>query len=364
MKTILSSSILVLIAFFASAQNSNSRWDTIANAAFRKNNVLQQWEYKINKKTKSKTLNTLNEFDNLGCLSKTVCPDVARGSGTYGFTEWKYDEKGNMLKFTQGKIDKDSTQNISYCEKYLYGQSGNMLHVEMEYDENENSHVLEKWNYSDNASKKGTEYTILRVRKDTIIYDQSTFAGNEVLMERNVNRYFPKGLSDFTKYNSKNLPVESMSYEKGKVMSHKYINYTYDASGNLTEETSKDAVGKSNEKKKYSKDQIVYTKYDNKGKILSTSTLTLPPAPEKPTLPPPPAPGSSSTVKHADNPGYVKKEHQDKKGNRIVENYLSEKNSKGKQKLISTETYNKKGLLIESSPADGEFTLQYDYVYY
>ena len=53
----------------------------------------------------------------------------------------------------------------------------------------------------------------------------------------------------------------------------------------------------------------------------------------------------------------TKKEKFDKKKNKIVESYSG-------AKLVSTETYNSKGLLIESNPAEGTFMLKYEYAFY
>lgn len=356
---ILLSAAGLFFAGHASAQTSMAKCDTTESGIFARNNVEQQWVWKTDKKTKAKTFHLLNEYDGYGCISKTIFPDPSGQKGMYGVMEWKFDDKGNLSNFSQGKIDQDSAQRVSYSEKYLYNSTGTISHVETEKYESEYSQIMEKWDfsYSDKGEKRGTSYTLLRVRKDTITYDQSTFSGSGTLIERTVHRYFPKGFSDFTKYNAKNIRIESLSYEKGVVKTHPIHSYQFDAQGNITEENISDVVGKTKEKRKYEKNQIVATKYNNKGKLISTNTMPLPSSASMPNLPEPPASQSIRKQDSNSTKGMTTKNKTDKKKNKIIEYYSG-------QKIASSETYNPKGLLLEkNSTADG-FSLQYEYVFY
>ena len=365
LKIILMKKIFFIIAsaFLATeqsvAQTSMAKCDTAESGIFSRNNVEQQWVWKADKKIKIKTFVAVNEYDGYGCISKTIFPDPSGQKGTYGVMEWRFDEKGNLSNFSQGKIDPDSAQRVSYSEKYLYNSTGTLSHVETEKYESDYSQIMEKWDftYSDKGEKRGTSYTLLRVRKDTITYDQSTFSGNGTLLERTVHRYFPKGFSDYTKYNAKNIRIESMSYEKGVVKTHPIHSYQFDAQGNITEENVTDVVSKTKEKRKYEKNQMVIAKYNSKGKLLSTNTQPIPAAAMMVSLPEPPASQSIRKQDSNSTKGMTAKNKTDKKKNKITEYYSG-------QKLSCSEIYNSKGLLTEKNTAADGFTLQYEYVFY
>lgn len=339
------------------AQNSPSRCDSAASAVFKKNDVEQQWEYKTDKKTKKKRFNSLREFDANGCLSKLIVPDASERE-TYHFNEWEFDEKGNLVNYREGKIDKDSAKINAFSENYGYNFSGLLNRYRKDVYENEMSQTVTKWeyDYSDKGEKRQTTYSLLRVRKDTICNDEIKYSANNAPAERTVHYYFPKGISEYTKYNANGLPVDYMRYDKGKVVQHIIYSYLYDKLGVLLEETATDVAGKKAEKKKYEKDKITVTKMNSKGKVLNTSSLPLA-GPKTFSFPPMPSATTPSLQKKEIPKNLTKKEKFDKKKNKVMENYSG-------AKLISTDTYNPKGLLTESNPAEGTFLLQYEYVFY
>jgi hypothetical protein len=320
-----------------------------------KNGVMEQWEYKVDKKTRHKSFSGLREFNDHGCLTKIISPAE---TGTYSFKEWQYDANGRIISYREGKIDSDSAKVADFSETYSYTYEGLLSRYRKEIYEGEMSQTTEKTEYSYSAKGEKTEitHTILRVRKDTIYNDEVKYAGNGNPSERNINNYFPKGISDFTKYNSAGLPVEYIRYEKGKMVQHKYYAYVYDKTGNLTDETVTDGVGKTVDKKKYEKDKITYTQLNTKGKVLKTSTLPYAP-PAKYNFPAKPEVMQASAPKKEIPKYSSSKQKLDKKKNKLVENYSG-------GKLVSTDTYNAKGLVSESSPIEGGFTMQYDYTFY
>ncbi|MBI3502180.1 MAG: hypothetical protein HY063_10320 [Bacteroidetes bacterium] len=346
---------IFIIPTVSFAQNS-FRCDTNETSAFRKNNVEQQWEYKVEKKTKKKNFNSVREYDANGCLIKLIIPNASEKE-TYYFNEWEYDAKGNLVNYREGKIDKDSAKINSFSENYSYNYGGWMNRYRKDIYESEMSQTVTKWEYdfSDKGEKRSITYSLLRVRKDTIMNDEIKYSGSGNPVERTVHNYFPKGISDYTKYNEKGFPVDYMRYDKGKVTEHKVYTYNYDKQGQLAEEIISDGVSKTTEKKKYEKDKITYTKLNTKGKVLSSSSLPFA-FPKNSSFPAMPAFSASSVQKKEGSASLTKKEKVSKK-NKIVENY-----SNGK--LVSTDTYNSKGLLTESTPAEGGFFLQYNYVSY
>ena len=353
-------SILIFFFLFSEislAQNSPSRCDTAEGAFFKKNDVEQQWEYKVDKKTKKKVFNSLREFDASGCISKLIVPDAGEKEN-YRFNEWEYDANSNLINYREGKIDRDSAKTNAFSENYSYNFSGMLSHYRKDVYENEMSQTVTKWEYeySDKGEKREITYTLLRVRKDTISNDEIKYAANNAPIERTFHNYFPKGISDYTKYNANGLPVDYMKYDKGKVVQHIIYSYTYDKQGVMTEENANDVVGKTVEKKKYEKNKITYTKLNSKGKVLSTSSLPFA-FPKTSSFPSLPVAAASSPQKKETPKNIIKKEKLDKKKNKIVQNY-----SEGK--LISTDTYNPKGLLIETNPSEGGFFLQYEYAFY
>ncbi len=122
------------------------------------------------------------------------------------------------------------------------------------------------------------------------------------------------------------------------------------------EETVADGIAKTTEKMKYDKDKITYSKLNTKGKVLSTSNMPYSTPPVF-IYPPIVSVAAPSLPKKEISKNVTKKEKTDKKKNKIVENYIN-------NKLVSTETYNPKGLLIESTPAEGGPSLQYEYAFF
>jgi hypothetical protein len=350
------SSLFLGIPFFSFSQNLASSPDTAGASFMRSHSVLEQWEYKTDKKAKGKIFNALHEYNADGYITKIILPNPAQ-AGTYAFNEWQYDAKGKLISYRQGKIDADSAKVSDFSETYNYTYEGLLSRYRKENYEGEMSQTTEKTDYEYSAKGEKTEitHTILRVRKDTIFNDEVKYAGNGTPVERTINSYYPKGISDFTKYNGSGLPVESMRYDKGKAIQHKIYSYTYDKAGQLTEAVITDGIGKTVEKKKYEKDKITYTQLNTKGKVLNTSSLPYAP-PVKYIYPSAPEVMTTSTAKK-ENSKYTTKQKLDKKKNKIVENYSG-------AKLISTDTYNAKGLVIESIPAEGNMSLQYEYTFY
>jgi hypothetical protein len=171
-----------------------------------------------------------------------------------------------------------------------------------------------------------------------------------------LNNYSPKGFSDYHKYDGEGLPVEYIRYEKDKMVSHKMYSYDYDKQGVLLEENVTDGIGKTNEKKIYSKDKIVYTLMNTKGKVFKSSTDPYV-APVTIAYPPFPIAHKQTEQNTPSVKGMTLKEKTDKKNNKVVEHYLS-------QKLVSSETYNSKGLIVERNTQDVGFSLQYEYTVY
>lgn len=349
-------SLAFLISIASGAQTS-FRSDTSEAGIFKRNNVLVQKEFSVDKKTKAKTLSALREYDVNGFVSKLVIPD-ASGKAIYNFNEWDYDANGNLLNYREGKIDKDSSQAIAFSESYSYNSAGVLSRYRKEVYENEFSTVSTKWEYeyTDKGDKKETTYSLLRVRKDSICNDEIKYSGSGTPVERTLHNYYPKGISDLTKYSSSGLPIDYMRYEKGKAVSHKIYSYNFDKQGVLSEEVVADGITKTTEKMKYDKDKITYLKLNTKGKVLSTSNMPYS-APSIFSYPPITSISASALPQKEILKNVSKKEKTDKKKNKMVENYVS-------NKLVSTEIYNPKGLLIESSTVDGGTFLQYEYAFY
>lgn len=351
------SALCAVIVVSAFSQGVPPSCDTSGTAAIRNNSVFEQWEFKADKKTKKKTFSSYREFDENGCLGKIILPSASE-PGSYDFSEWQYGPSGRLQMYRQGKIDSDSAKRVSFSENYSYTFDGKLSRFKKETYEGEMSQTIEKLDYSYSTRGEVSEitYSVLRVRKDTIFNDEVKYAGNGKAYERTVHNYYPKGISEFTKYNSAGLPVEYMRYDRGKPVQHKIYSYIYDKSGQLAEESVSDGIGKTVEKKKYEKDKITLTKLNTKGKVLSTASLpySSPQAtvfPDKPEMIFVPVP-KKETAKYSSS-----KQKFDKKKNKIMENYSG-------AKLVSTETYDAKGLLIEISPAEGNTVMKYEYTFY
>jgi len=354
---VLLSVILVPQAF---SQNSPTLCilDAAETGALKQNTVRQQWEYKVDKKTKKKTFNSVYEFDKNGCMVKQILPSAHGVPRTYSFYEWQYNEQGKLLTYSEGEIDSDSAQSFSFSERYNYNSAGLVSNYRKEIYEGLMSQTVEKWNYSYSGSGEKSElaFSKLIARKDTISNDDIRYSGTGTPIERSLNNYSPKGFSEYRKYNGEGLPVEYIRYEKEKIVSHKIYTYEYDKQGVLLEENATDGIGKTYEKKKYDKDKVVYTLMSTKGKVLKNTTEPYaPPA----TISFPPLPvnhkQAEQTAQSAKNVSM--KERTDKNKNKIVEHYAA-------QKLVSSETYNPKGLLVERNTQDAGFSLQYEYTAY
>src|ERR1051326_3992125 len=334
--------IIIQSGFFLFAIHSFSqgqfRCDTAEAGIFKRNNVMVQKEFNVDKKTKAKTLNALREYDANGFLSKLVLPSENEKE-IYRFNEWEFDSNGNLLTYREGKIDKDSAQTIAFSENYGYTSSGALNHYRKEVFENENSTLSSTWEYefNDKGEKKAITFVSLCVRKDSIYNDEMKYSGSGVPQERTIHNYFPKGISDLTKYSASGLPIDYMRYEKGKAVSHKIYAYHFDNQGVLSEQIITDGIAKTSEKMKFEKDKITYVKMNTKGKVLnSTSMAYIPPKvmtyPQITTV-------SASLPQKNEQKNISKKEKTDKKKNKMVENFLN-------GKLISTDTYSPKGLKI------------------
>ncbi|MBI4930402.1 MAG: hypothetical protein HY841_06545 [Bacteroidetes bacterium] len=339
------------------SQTTPAPCDTSGTAVLRNNSVLEQWEYRADKKTKKKTFSNVREFSENGCLTKHIWPDAA-APGTYGFKEWEFTEKGSLAKYREGKIDADSAKLASFSEAYNYNYEGLLSSYRKDIYEGEMSQTVVKWEYSYSAKGEKTEssFSKILVRKDTISNDDIKYAGNGVPLERTINNYFPKNVSDFIKYNAKGLPAEYIRYEKGKMTEHKFFTYHYDKQGALTEINITDGVAKTNEKKKYEKEKITCTLTSTKGKVLKTFSEPYAP-PATLAYPPYPVAEKQAEKKQASPDKTILKVKPDKKKNKIVEHYTG-------QKLVYSETYNPKGLLIEKNLVEGNLVLQYEYVFY
>lgn len=323
----------------------------------KQNSVMEQWEYKVDKKTKQKMFNSVYEFDANGCMIKHILP-VTGESHTYNFYEWKYDERGQLLTYAEGKIDNDSAKSFTFSERYNYTSAGLVSNYRKEIYEGLMSQTADKWNYSYSASGEKTEVTFSKLiaKKDTISNDEIRYSGAGTPIERILNNFSPKGFSDYHKYNEKGLPVEYMRYEKGKIVSHKIYTYEYDKQGVLMEENSTDGIGKINEKRKYDKNKIIYTMMNTKGAILKTTTEPYSP-PAAIAFPPLPSYNKPAEQNTPSGEKMTAKEKTNKNKNKIVEHYKA-------QKLVSTDTYNPKGLLTEKNAAEGGFVLEYEYTFY
>lgn len=357
MKKLFAISLSLLLFISSRAQNSPSSCDTSGTSTLRNNSVFEQWEYRMDKKTKKKTFNTLKEFDENGCVTKLIVPDASEKE-TYRFNEWEFNENGNLSKYREGKIDADSAKSAAFSEIYNYNYAGLLSGYRKDIYEGELSQTVVKWeySYSGKGEKTGSSFSKIVVRRDTIRNDDIKYAGNGAPIERTINNYFPKGLSDFSKYNASGLLLEYIRYEKGKMTSHKIYSYQYDKQGTLVEETIIDGIGKTNEKKKHEKDKIIYTLKNSKGKVLKTTNepFTLPAIITYPLYP---VAEKQIIQKQSTSDKTTSKIKSDKKKNKIVEQYLG-------QKLISTETLNPKGLLIEKNNVEGGFLLKYEYTFY
>lgn len=331
--------------------------DTTGSSVIRNNSVFEQWEFKIDKKTKKKNFNSYKEYNENGCINKLILPSEKQ-EGSYEFKEWQYEKNGRLQMYREGKIDSDSAKFISFSEVFSYTFEGLLSRYKKETYEGEMSQTIEKLDYSYSSKGEVSEitYSVLKVKKDTIFNDEVKYTGNGNPYERIVHNYYPKSISEFIKYNSAGMPTEQIRYEKGKTVQHKIFSYTYDNSGRLVEELVSDGIGKTVEKKKYEKDKIIYTKLNTKGKVLNTSSLPYS-APQKISFPSQP----EITFVPAPKPELKKysssKQKLDKKKNKIVENYSG-------NKLISTEIYDAKGLLTDIVPAEGNFNVKYEYTFY
>jgi len=357
MKLFFFGTILLSSFSFLPAQNAPPFCDTNGTAAIRNNSVLEQWEYKADKKTKKKTFSNLHEFSESGCVTKHIWPDAA-APGNYGFKEWEFTEKGVLAKYREGKIDADSAKSSAFSEIYNYNYEGLLSGYRQDIYEGEMSQTVEKreYSYSAKGDKAESSFSKILVRKDTIMNDDIKYAGNGAPIERIINNYFPKGISDFSKYNASGLLLEYIRYDKGKMTGHRFYSYVYDKQGALAEININDRIAKTNEKKKYEKDKIIYTMKNTKGKVLKTSTepFAMPAA-----LPYPVYPDASKPDAHKQTTPdkTTVKTKTDKKQNKTIEHYSG-------QNLLFTETYNSKGLLIEKNNLESGLLLQYEYMFY
>lgn len=331
--------------------------DTTGLFAIRNNSVFEQWEFKIDKKTKKKIFNSYKEYNENGCVSKIILPSEKQ-EGEYDFKEWQYATNGRLMMYREGKIDSDSAKIIFFSKSFSYTFDGKLSRYKKEIHEGEMSQTIEKLDYSYSIKGEISEiiYSVLKVKKDTILNDEVKYSGNGIPYERTIHNYYPKGISEFTRYNSHGMPTEQMRYERGKAVQHKIFSYTYDKSGQLVEESISDGIGKTVEKKKYEKDKIIYTKLNTKGKVINTSSLPYS-SPQKISFP------SQPEITFVPNPKPELKKYSsskqklDKKKNKIVENYSG-------NKLVSTEIYDAKGLLTDIMPAEGSFNIKYEYTFY
>jgi len=368
-KTLLPLLLIFLMphTFLAQAQNRNCSLLDTATLVLKQNDVEQQWEYKIDKKTKKKTFNSVREFDASGCVTKIIYPD-ASAKGKYGVKEWEYDATGRLTLYRVGTIDKDSAKTFSYSESYNYNPDGKVSRYRKEFFEGELSQTVIKrdYTYSDNNEIKESLYSVIRVRRDTISNDEIKLSAGNVPMERTVHNFLPKGFSDNTRYNSKGLPSEYILYDKGNMKEHKFYFYQYDSKGNFLEETISDGISKTKQTKRYEKDKIIFTSYNTKGKVLKKENLPLafPSALPYPSLQPALQPESSADDSPK-NKKVIQKEKKGKKGIKIIENYVvSSTGEKHSQKLSTIETYDQRGLIIKSDSVEGGFYLEYEYAFY
>src|ERR1035437_4631860 len=332
--------------------------DAAETGALKQNTVRQQWEYKVDRKTKKKIFNSVCEYDKNGCMIKQIVPATNSENRTYRFYEWQYNEQGKLLTYSEGEIDSDSAQSYSFSERYNYNSAGIVSNYRKEFYEGLMSQTVDKWIYSYSGSGEKTElsFTKIIVRKDTISNDEIRYSGNGTPIERILNNYSPKGFSDYRKYDGEGLPVEYIRYEKEKIVSHKIYSYEYDKQGVLLEENVTDGIGKTNEKKKYEKDKVTYTLMNTKGKILKNTTEPYAP-PTTISFPPLPVAHKQAEQTTQSVKNVSVKEKTDKNKNKIVEHYVA-------QKLVSSETYNSKGLLAEKNTLEAGFVLQYEYAVY
>ena len=360
MKTLSAILLTIILVPQMFSQNAPLRCNFEASEAgkLKQNGVFEQWEYKVDKKTKQKMFNSVCEFDENGCMVKHIVPLTTGANRTYGFYQWKYDGQGRLLTYAEGGIDNDSAKTFLFSENYSYNSTGLVSNYRKEIYEGLMSQTVIKWNYSYSANGEKSEisFSKLIARKDTIVNDDIRYSGTGAPVERVLNSFSPKGFSEYGKYNEKGLPVEYIRYEKGQIVSHKMYAYVYDKQGSLMEENATDGVGKTNEKKKYDKDKVTYTIMSSKGKVLKSTVEPYAP-PRAISFPPLPALSKSAETTSQGGDKTTEKEKLDKKKNKIIEHYNA-------QKLVSTDTYNSKGLLIEKNVVDSGFALQYDYTLY
>lgn len=354
----------------AIAQEENIKCSLSDNEtrALKLNNVEQQWEYKVHKKTKKKYFNSVREFDTSGCVTKIIYPDFSYKETTYGFKEWGYDNQGRVIRFRTGKIDKDSAKTVSCSEIYNYNFNGQITHYRKEFYESEMAQTVEKrdYSYNDKGEIKESVFSFLRVRKDTIANDEIKYSANNTPVERSIYNFFPKGFTDYARYNGRGLLAEYILYEKGIAKQHRVITYQYDNSGNLTEERILDGVEKKTTTRKYEKDKIVVTLKNNKGKTLKTSTESLV-LPKTISFPQAAVPLAFSTDKREEKKeNQIFKEKTDKKKNKIIETYIRNQKEDGKfsEKLTFIEKFSPAGLRLESNPVEADFYLSYEYAFY
>ncbi len=350
--------LLLFFSIFTSllfSQKNTSKCDSTASALFQKNKIRQQWVYKSNLKGEKKVFFQLNEFNSQGALTKIMSPDSSKGNKNYLIRQFTYDDKGFVLSQTQGEINKDSVELNVSKQSFTYINSGILNHIESEIYDGEKSQTTHKWDltFNDKLEKTGINYTLLLVKKDTITYDQQSFSMDGSLKERSIRHYFPKGISDYLKFDTKNTLTEFMTNEKGLLKSHLLYNNTYDSDGKIMEVKITNENEKTTEINKYEKNQITRTKFDAKGKLINTSIYPLPKPTAMPILQEYPTPQTVNAFV-ANVSDSNKKERKGKNGCTVLEYYLD-------KKLSYSETIDPKGLLIEKKSSKTEDVLQYEY---
>lgn len=330
----------------------------VCDPVMRKNKVASCTELKIEKKTGKKTFSSLTEFDSLGCAEKklTAIPGQA---DRYDLFEWKHDAAGRRISYKEGRVDEDSSRTYLYGETFAHTSEGRLSHYRKDIYESDMSQTVYKWeySYSDKGERRGVIYTALIVRKDTITNDEVKYGADGNPAERSMNMYFPKGVSEFRKYNSGGWPVETIRYEKGKMVSHRIFSFQFNSKGVLESCTITDGVARQTETVRYEKDKMHRTVKTNKGELVSSTTepfvnpaIIFPPIREEVR--------TDLSDKAREKSGWTRKERVDMNKNTFIDHY------QGGQ-LMFTETRDKNGLLKEKVyAADPTIVFQYIYAFY
>src|ERR1035437_4143669 len=154
--------------------------DAAETGKLKQNKVLEQWEYKVDKKSKKKILNSVCEYDKNGCMVKQIVPTANKDNRPYGFYEWQYNDQGKLLTYSEGEIDSDSAKSYSFTERYNYNSAGLVSNYRKEIYEGLMSQTSERWSYTYSGSGEKTEQSFSKtiVRKDTIYNDEIRYSGN------------------------------------------------------------------------------------------------------------------------------------------------------------------------------------------